>query len=131
MKQLYDLGIDEGDIKLMLEEIEYLVDIPENEVVEKIEILRFIECSEKQIKHIIISNPQFLICSNRDILELIRKLNELGIKNLNLFFESNPYFLNKDVSEIEDYINERIEKKEILVDIISDIENNPFVIDEY
>jgi len=131
MQEFYNLGITDEDIVFMIEKCNDIVSITEKEVNEKIQMLEFIGCNEKQINNIIITNPNYLNIDNKDVIDLINKLKNLGIKNINLLFDSNPYFLNKDVFEIEDYINDRLEKKECLEDIIEDIENNPYIIEEY
>lgn len=131
MNKLFELGINEDTIRFMLEQCNNIINMSDEEIEEKINILTYVGCNERYIKNIIVSNPYFLDRINDDVLKLISYLKEIGIKNINLLFDSNPYFLNKDVFEIEDYINDRLEKKECLEDIIEDIENNPYIIEEY
>ena len=75
---------------------------------------------------------------NEKINELLG-LNDNSIKNLgfvknkeylNLLFDSNPELLNKDVFEIEEFINKKKNDGISLEDIVDLIDSNPFVIDE-
>lgn len=130
MLELYSLGIKEEDLKFILEQIPSLNEISKEEIEEKIEILKLLECNENIIRNIIISNPNYLTRFNSDIINLIKKLNEIGISSLNLFFDSNPFFLNKDAFEIDDYIKERLKLGSLIEDIIDELESNPYIIDE-
>ena len=53
-----------------------------------------------------------------------------GFKDINLLFDTNPYFLNYDVFEIEDYINKQVISGMNIEEIIDVIEENPYVIEE-
>ena len=130
MLELYNLGIQEQELKFIIEQCPNILKISTYEVLEKIEILKLIECSESVIRNIIISNPHYLNRINNDIINLIKKLTTLGIDCLNLFFDSNPFFLNKDVFEIDNYINTRIKMGLTIEDIINELEENPYIIDE-
>ena len=131
MEELFSLDISELDIKNMLEQTPSLLDISKEEVSEKIDILKYINCSDRNTKNIIISNPEYLERDSKDILKLIKYLNDIGFTLLNLLFDSNPYFLNYDVFEIKEYINEREKEGLLLENIIDEIESNPYIIDEY
>ncbi len=84
----------------------------------------------RHIKNILLSNPYFLCRSCEDILKLIKKLLEINISQINLLLDSNPFLLNKDSYEIDEYIKENMEKGQKIDDIIEDFEENPFIIDE-
>ena len=84
----------------------------------------------RHIKNIIISNPYYLCRMNEDILKLISYLKKIGINNVNLLFDSNPFFLNYDRFEIEEYVNNKLDIGMELEDIIDSIEDNPYIIDE-
>lgn len=127
METLYRLGIGDTDIKTMLEVCPDIKELNNEEIEDKIYLLETLKCSEKQIRNIIISNPMYLDRSNKDIVFLIDKLMSLGMTSLNILFDSYPYLLNKDVFEIDEYL----EKKEgNLEDIIDELESNPYLIDE-
>ena len=49
---------------------------------------------------------------------------------LNILFDSNPYILNLEVFEIENYINSRLDSGEKLEDIIDDLDSNPILFNE-
>lgn len=130
MLELYSIGIKEEDLNFILEQIPSISEISNKEIEEKIEILKLLECNENMIRNIITSNPNYLTRFNSDIINLIRKLTSLGITSLNLFFDSNPFFLNKDAFEIDDYIKERLKLGLSINDIIEQLETNSYVIDE-
>ena len=100
------------------------------EILEKIEILKNIKCDEIQIRNIISSNAQYLDRSNTDIEKLIKKLEELGFDTLNILFDGNPYILNLDDYEIENYIKNREDNGELLEDIVDDMSSNPYIFQE-
>lgn len=130
MDKLLELGISDNELKNMLELVPGIIDMSNDEINEKIEILTYIGCSERCIKNIVISNPDYLDRINDDILKLIGYLKKIGFINLDLLFDSNPYFLNYDVFEVENYINDRVRVGVELEDIIDEIESNPYIIDE-
>lgn len=100
---LLKLGINEKEIKNIMDVNRGLNDYEEYE--KNIETLRIVGCSEEVIKNIIISNPNVLIRSNSDIINLIKYLKILGLQSLNIVFDTNPYLLNKDDFEVEEFIN--------------------------
>lgn len=127
MEILYRLGIGDTDIKSMLEVCPDIKELNNEEIEEKIILLEKLECTEKQIRNIIISNPMYLDRLNEDIIALVNKLISLGLSSLNIVFDSYPYLLNKDVFEIEEYI--KVQEGN-LEDIIDKLESNPYLIDE-
>ena len=130
MLELYSIGIKEEDLNFILEQIPSILEISNKEIEEKIEILKLLECNEYMIRNIITSNPNYLTRFNTDVIDLIRKLTSIGISCLNLFFDSNPFFLNKDAFEVDDYIKERLISGLSINDIIEELETNSYVIDE-
>ena len=130
MDKLFELGINDSDIKNMLEQVPSIMDMSSSEVCEKIDILKYVMCNDRQIKDIISSNPYYLDRINGDVLKLINYLQMLGFSNLNLLFDSNPYFLNYDVFEIEEYVNKRRNDGMDIIDIVDEIDSNPYIIDE-
>lgn len=102
----------------------------EKELIEKIEILKQIECDEIQIRNIISSNAIYLDRSKTDIEKLIKEMKELGFRTLNILFEENPYILNLDAYEIEKYVKDRENKGEKIEEIVEEMSSNPIVFDE-
>lgn len=127
MVYLIDLGIDEVSLKMMMELNPYIKDLNEEEIKEKISILSSLNCSEEQIRNIIVTNSLIFNRSNEDILSLIKKLVDFGFTSLNLLFDSNPFILNLDAYEIDNYINSRLENNEALEDVVDDLETNPWL----
>ena len=130
MDKLFELGINDIDINNMIEQVPMIMDMDSNEISEKVDILKYILCDDRQIRDIISSNPYYLDRISSDVLKLINYLYKLGFNSLNLLFESNPYFLNYDVFEIEEYVNKRKDDGMDITDIVDEIDSNPYIIDE-
>ena len=127
---LFELGISEETINNMVELFPELKDMNEKDTLKKITVLEKLGCSNNQIINIIGSNPEYLTKSNKVILDLISKLIDLGFKNLNILFDANPYILNFESYEIDNYVNKKIEKGELLEDIVDDLDSNPYLFSE-
>ena len=130
MEELYRIGISENTIKNMLELVPTISEMSEKEIKEKELILKKINCDENQIIDIISSKPMCLDKTNDIVLRLISKLKSYGFSMLNILFDSNPYILNLEVFEIENYINNRLDSGEELEDIIDDLDSNPILFNE-
>ena len=130
MEELYRIGISENTIKNMLELVPTILEMSEGEITEKELILKKINCDENQVINIISSNPMYLDRTNDGVLRLISKLKSYGFSMLNILFYSNPYILNLEVFEIENYINGRLNNEEVLEDIIDDLDSNPILFNE-
>ena len=130
MNRLYDLGISDKELKFMLEQVSEIGNMKDEEIIEKIDILKYVGCNMKQVKNIIISNPYYLCRMNEDILKLISYLRKVRLTNINLLFDSNPFFLNYDRFEVEEYIDNKIKNGMKLEDVVYSIEDNPYIIDE-
>lgn len=129
MEELYNLGITEEAMNYLIELNPSLKELKSNEINEKIRILKQIGCSRKMIKNIIESNPFYLDKTNIDILNLFELLITLGF-NLNILFDSNPYILNLEPFEINNYINEKIKEGKSIEDIVDELDSNPFLFNE-
>lgn len=127
---LYDIGISEETINHMIELFPEIKDLNEKEIEKKRLILEKIGCSDNQIINIIGSNPMYLTRTNEEIFKLLSKLIDLRFRNLNILFDSNPYILNLEPFEIDNYINNRLQKGELLEDIIDDLDSNPILFNE-
>jgi len=130
MEILFELGISDNDIKNMLEQCPNIMDMEYNEIREKIDILRYVECNDRHIRNIIVSNPYYLDRINNDVLKLVMYLKEIGISCINLLLETNPYLLNRDVFEIKEYIDSKKNMGLSLWEIVDEFESNPYIIDE-
>ena len=129
MEEIYNLELEESTLKSMMEIFPGIKDLTNEEVREKIIILQKIGCTDNQIKNIIGSNAMYLDRLNTDIIKLINYLTSKGFSTLNILFDSNPYILNLDSFEIENYINERL-KNEQLEDIVDELEANTELFNE-
>lgn len=127
MLELYNLGIMEKDLKHISETNPEIKETTSEEIIKLINILKKIKCNNNVIKNIIITNPFYLTRLDTDIIELINKLDSIGISNLNYLFDANPYLLTKEAFEIEDFIKEK-SKDYSLEEIIDMIDTNPFII---
>jgi len=130
MDILYNLGIEEQDIHNMIEQCKEIKDLTDKEIAYKIYLLKELNCNERHIKNILISNPYYLNRINKDIINLINKLINLGFECINILLDSNPYILNIDDFEIDNYINKRLQKNEELEDIVDDLDSNPYLFNE-
>lgn len=130
MDKLFELGINDNDLRFMLEQVPGIFNMSREEVNNKLDILKYVGCTVRHIKNIIVSNPNYLDRIDDDVLKLISYLKQIGFKNINLLFDSNPYFLNYDVFEVEYYINKQVINGMKIEDIIDVIEANPYVMEE-
>ena len=121
---LLELGIEDNDIKNIVDFNKDLMDFEEYK--KNIELLKIIGCDDEEIKNIVISNPNVLVRSNTDLLKLINEFRKYGFTSLNIYFDSNPYLLDKDDFELVNYFEEK--KKQGLTndDIIDLIELNMY-----
>lgn len=130
MNKLFELGLDEDTVKFMIEQCNNIINMSDEDINEKIKILRYIGCSERQIRNIVGSNPYYLNRITSDVIKLVNYLKQIGYNDINLLFESNPYFINYDVFEIENYIGNELDNGIELDIIIDNIRDNPYIIDE-
>lgn len=121
---LLSLGISENEIKDIMEFNKYLLDYGDYE--KNIEILKIIGCDDKEIKNIIISNPNILIRDSNDIINLVKCFNKYRFSYLNILFDSNPFLLNKDDYELEEYIKEKKNMGLGLDEIIDLLDSEPY-----
>ena len=127
---LKKIGISEKTINQMEEICPNIKDLTKKEVLNKIEILKNINCDDIQIRNIVSSNAMYLDKSNTDINKLINELRKLGFDNLDLLFDGNPNILNLDDFEVRKYIEDRGRNGELLEDIVDDMSSNLFIFEE-
>ena len=130
MEELYNLGISDTTLKCMIEINPEILEMSNNEINEKKDILKRINCIDREILNIISSNALMLNRTNSGLIDLISYLKELGFDNLNILFDSNPYILNLEPFEIKRYIEDRLNNKESIDDIIADFDSNPYLFNE-
>lgn len=130
MEELFNLGISEKTMNNILDINPYLKQISKDEILHKIQLLKNINCSNREILNIISSNPLYLNQTNDKLVALFNYLLTLGFNTLDVLFDANPYILNLDVFEIEKYINIRINNGELLNNIIDDLDSNPYLFNE-
>lgn len=130
MEELYNLDISDNTIKAMMEYNPNIKEMSSLEISEKIALLESINCTEDEIRNIISSNSRYLGRSNEEVLDLIKCLNNYGFKSINVLLDSNPYILNLDVFEIEDYINTKKESGMSLEEIVDELDSNPELFNE-
>ena len=130
MEELYNIGISENTIKTMLEINPNIKELSNKEIIDKVFLLKSIKCTDNEILNIISSNPLYLNKTNEDIKELFKYLTKIGFNTLDILFDSNPYILNLEPFEIDAYINKHLHKQESILDIIDNLENDPFIFNE-
>ena len=127
MQELYNLEIDENTLLTMVEMNPELKELTNKEILDKVNLLKIINCNKRQIRNIISSNSLYLTRLNTDIKKLINYLLSIGFKDLNILFEANPYILNLDEFEVKDYIDKKIKSGELLSNIVDDLDTNPYL----
>lgn len=130
MVELYNIGINDEIIKSMLEINPEICDLEDQDIIDKKKLLKIINCSNKEIKNIICSNPNYLNRTNEEITKLFGYLLKTGFKYLNILIDSNPFILNLEPFEIKNYINNRINNGENINDIVDDLDSNPYLFQE-
>ena len=88
MQEIYNLEIDDDTLSTMLEMNPEIKELTSNEVLNKINLLKIINCSNRQITNIISSNSIYLSRMDDDIKKLISYLLSVGFKSLNILFFS-------------------------------------------
>ena len=98
-----------------IEEIKNLMDtninidnLDEKNIERLIIILTENNCSKKEIKNILISNPLYLNRSEKEITDLIKALKAFNINNLQTLFFFYPFILNLDKEELQFLIKTKI-----------------------
>ena len=122
MDILIRYGFTIEEIKIMMDTNSLIENINDNNIKSIISILEKVNCNLDDIKNILICNP-FCITNNiNDINNLIDKLKDIGIIELNKLFRTNPYILNISDKELDKLYNEKKEvglNKEEIIDYIN------------
>lgn len=123
MNYLYNLDLNENEILDIVDANGEVQDLSEEEMIKYIYALIDIGCTQKQIHTIITSNPAYFSRDVEDVGTFLRKLKSYDI-DVSLAVEANPWLLNKDSFELDDFINEKrnlgIADDEILDNFIHD-----------
>ena len=106
MNYLYNLDLNENEILDIVDANEEVKDLSEEEMVKYIYILIDIGCTQKQIHTIITSNPAYFSRDIDDVGTFLRKLKSYDV-DVSLALEANPWLLNKDSFELDEFINEK------------------------
>ena len=106
MNYLYNLDLNENEILDIVDANEEVKDLSEEEMLKYIYILIDIGCTQKQIHTIITSNPAYFSRDVDDVGTFLRKLKSYDI-DVSLAVEANPWLLNKDSFELDEFINEK------------------------
>ena len=129
MEELYNMNLQDNTLRTMIEMNPNINNLSSKDVLDKIDILKSINCSDIEIRNIVSSNSLYFDRTNEEIIKLINKLKEYNFDTLNILFDSNPYILNLEPFEIDNYINNRL-NNESLEDIIDDLDSNPYLFNE-
>ena len=124
------LELNDLDLQMMFELNPDLKNVSSEEMINKMILLKNINCSLSQIKNIISCNSFLFNSTDEEIDELIKYLKDKGFTCLNVLFDSNPYILNLEIYEIDNYINNRINNGESLKNIVDDLYSNPYLFNE-
>ena len=127
MMKIYEIGMTEKELSEMIYVNPMLEDITDEEIDDKIELLKSIGCQDEDILHIVTSNP-FCLTNDLDAMkETITYLNDFDINPLWVIFSVNPYALNLWKMEIEEYIELQLAKGIGMDDIIDHLEETFFI----
>ncbi len=130
MRELFNLGISDRTIYSMIELSPEIINVHDNVVLHKVEILQSIGCSDSQIINIISSNPNYLLISDTHLAELFNYLRKIGFASLNTLFDGNPYILDLTANNIKQHIDLKLSKGGNIESIIEELESNPYLFSE-
>ena len=106
LNYLYNLDLNENEILDIAEANGEVQDLSEEEMIKYIYVLIDIGCTQKQIHTIITSNPAYFSRDIDDVGTFLRKLKSYDV-DVSLALEANPWLLNKDSFELDEFINEK------------------------
>ena len=129
MEELIKLGIDNNELEKIISGVNNINLLSNDEVKDKINYLISLNASIEEIKNIIICNSSYLVRLDKDVKNLVNCLINYGFINLNSLFDSNPFILNLDAFEVDNYIKERLKNEELEI-IVNDLIDNPDIFNE-
>ncbi len=122
MDYLYNLDLNDSEILDMVKLNDHIAQMSSEEVITYIYILVDVGCTQKQIHDIITANPFYFSRDDIDVRKFLRRLMAFDDIDVPEVLEGNPWLLNKDAFEIDDYLEENRDKglsdKEILENFI-------------
>lgn len=130
MEELFNLGILQETINIMKEVNPEINDLSSSEILAKTDLLKQMHCDDSQIVEIISCNPIFLSRTNTEVTILLSYLIKRGFTTINLLLDSNPFILNLEPFEIDNYINKRNRNGETIDEIVDDLDSNPYLFNE-
>lgn len=108
MNYLYNLDLNENEILDIVDANGEVKDLSEEDIIKYIYILIDVGCTQKQIHNIVTSNPFYFSRDINDVGKFLRRLNSLNVSDLADVLDSNPWLLNKDSFELDEFLmNER------------------------
>jgi hypothetical protein len=127
MEEWLKLNFDiyENDFKMMLENNCSLNEVTFSDAEKLVDFLRKIGCDKRLIRNTIMSNALVLSRLVPDLEKLVAKLRQIGLTDIVDLLDANPYILNLDAYEIDDYIKKKEESGESFEDIVAALESEP------
>ena len=108
MNYLYDIGINKDELDDIISENNNIIYLSDSDIYELICLFVNIGFDTREIKEMIVENASALNRSVSDIIKLIRKLKEIGVEDIKELFLSNPWLLNMDDFEIDNFIENKL-----------------------
>ncbi len=104
MDYLYNLDLNENEILDIVDANGEVKDLSEEDIIKYIYILIDVGCTQKQIHNIVTSNPFYFSRDINDVGKFLRRLNSLNVSDLADVLDSNPWLLNKDSFELDEFL---------------------------
>ncbi len=127
MGYLYNI-LDELSIKEILEIEENIQNVSNEDVKEKVDLLKIIGCTDKQIRNIIVSNPLYLLEETDNVKLLINKFYNLGLEPIDYLIDENPNLLTRAFDYIDEFIYNKLSNGYNVEDIRDLILNDSSII---
>ena len=117
------------ELNKLVEENIWIKNISKENVRKILKLLSDQKCNHKELRNIILTNPNVLQKDPNELEELIYKFKEYNVLKTNSIFNIYPYILNKVAYEIDTFFF--IKQKEGLKDdeIVALLEKEPYTID--
>lgn len=107
MDVLIRFGFSIEEIKNMMDTNLDIDDIDDDVLKRLISILKENNCSEDEVRNILISNPFYLSRSCDEIVKLINAMKKFGLVSLNTIFDTNPFILNLEDNDLLELIRNK------------------------
>lgn len=101
MDVLIRYGFSIEEIKNMMDSNTEINDVSDETINEIIKILDSVNCSKEIISDIFNTNPYCLTRSVDELKKLMAKFLDIGIANIDVLLDSNPFILNVDYKDID------------------------------